>query len=62
MNAVHTASDIDKLIQDAADHHVGHPEEIDEELIITAQRESFKWGTIWMAKYVEKVYNIKILD
>lgn len=40
-------------IQEMADAHVGHPEEIDEDSLITAQRESFKWGAYHALDAVE---------
>lgn len=40
-------------IQEMSDVHVGHPEEIDEDVIITAQRESYKWGALAVLKEIE---------
>ena len=42
----------DEMILNAANHHVGQEEQEDEDLIITAQRESFIWGVRWIIKYL----------
>lgn len=52
----------DTEINAGADAHVGQPETDGEELIITVQRESFKWGAIWMAEQLEKRFGIEIFD
>lgn len=42
-----------KTIKEMADTHVGHSEEIDEDSVITAQRESYKWGAYAILKEIE---------
>lgn len=44
----------DELVLDAANKHVGQEEQEDEDLIITAQRESFIWGVRWIINYLSQ--------
>lgn len=44
-------------IQELADAHVGHPEEIDEDLDITVQRNSFKCGAYKVLEMFQKIYD-----
>ena len=47
-------------IQELADAHVGHKEELGEDMVITAQRESFKWGALHvLEEFEELVDNVR---